>query len=71
MKTMRDMVMYELQLMASRGLTGQNTDKDFEDMDDEVLFDALCTFKFDEGWRHGNTFKCDSSVNNKKFITEE
>jgi hypothetical protein len=57
--------------MAITGRTGQNTDRDFKDMEDEMLFEALCTFKFDEGWRHGNIFKYDASVENKKFIADE
>jgi len=71
MKTMRDLVLYELKLMSMTQRTGQNTYDDFTQMDDAMLFDAFCTYKFNEGWKHGNTTKYDPSVENTQFIIEE
>jgi hypothetical protein len=71
MKTMRDLVLYELKLMSMTQRTGENTYDDFTQMDDEMLFDAFCTYKFNEGWKHGNIFKYDSSSKETKFTVEK
>jgi hypothetical protein len=51
--------------------TGENTYDDFTQMDDEMLFDAFCTYKFNEGWKHGNMYKFNPSSEETKFTVDE
>jgi G:T-mismatch repair DNA endonuclease (very short patch repair protein) len=71
MKTMRDLVLYELKLMSTAQRTGENTYDDFTQMDDEILFDAFCTYKFNEGWKHGNMYKFNPSSEETKVTLEK
>jgi hypothetical protein len=68
--SMRNVILDELRLMALAGKTGENVYSDFLKMDDSVLFDAYTTFKYNEGWRHGNNFKFDPSIHESRFDPE-
>ena len=67
---MRDVILNELKLMALAGKTGENDYADFQLMSDDILFDAYTTFKYNEGWRHGNNFKFDPSIHESRFDPE-